>query len=58
MNDATKDEIEAAAEVFRHHGVDIHLPWDGDLDDREQELFKALCDALAAANRVRFMVQP
>jgi len=49
----THGEIEAAAEVFRNHGVDIHLPWEGSLDDREQELFEALREALTAAKRVR-----
>ena len=49
----THGEIEAAAEVFRNAGVDIHLPWEGDLDDREREIFEALRDALMAAERVR-----
>ena len=51
----THGEIEAAAKVFRERGVDIRLPWEGDLDDRERELFEALRDALVAAERARMM---
>lgn len=41
--------VEAAASVFRDHGIDIRCPWNGDLDDVERERFEALCSALDAA---------
>jgi hypothetical protein len=49
----SKAEIEAAAEEMNNHGIDISLPWDGDLDDLERERFDALVAALEAAERVR-----
>jgi hypothetical protein len=49
----SKAEIEAAAEEMNNHGIDIGLPWDGDLDDLERERFDALVAALEAAERVR-----
>ena len=41
--------VEAAARAMAEHGLDIPLPWEGDLDDAERERFEALCAALTAA---------
>ena len=41
--------VEAAARAMAEHGLDIPLPWEGDLDDAERERFEALCASLAAA---------
>ena len=39
--------IEAAA-VFEDYGVEIRMPWEGNLDDREQEFFNSLVRACRA----------
>ena len=41
--------VEVAADVFCSHGIEIHCPWNGGLDDLEQERFDALRAALEAA---------
>jgi hypothetical protein len=46
-------EIEAAVAVLREHGIDIALPWEGDLDDLERERYEALHKALDAARVAR-----
>lgn len=49
MTTPTKEQIEAAAAVMNDHGINICLPWEGDLDDLERERFEALKDAISAA---------
>jgi hypothetical protein len=49
MIEPTRQQIEAAAKVMNSHGIDIALPWEGDLDDLERERYEALRDAIAAA---------
>lgn len=43
-----KHALVEAASVFADHGVEIGMPWESDLDDRERELFDALLRACRA----------
>jgi len=46
--DAEKNTtIEKARDILRKHGIDISLPWEGDLDDQERERFEGLKAAVA-----------
>ena len=42
------DAISEAARVLRVYGIDIALPWDGDLDDLERERYEGLVEACHA----------
>ena len=53
-----KAALEAAAEVFASHGIDISLPWECDLDDLERERFDALDAALEAAWKAMKLLRP
>lgn len=46
MTDEQDAMIEKARDILRKYGVDIALPWEGDLDDREQERFEGLKEAV------------
>ncbi|WP_157100256.1 hypothetical protein [Rhodoplanes sp. Z2-YC6860] len=37
-----------AAMIFQEHGIEIALPWEGDLDDLDRERFQTLRDACRA----------
>jgi hypothetical protein len=41
--------IEAARDAMRERGIEVYLPWEGDLSDLENERYEALCAALIAA---------
>ena len=43
--DDEKHALVAAASAFAYHGVDLRMPWEGNLDEREQEFFNALVRA-------------
>ena len=45
----TERQIQAAIDVMNDHGIDFRAPWECTLDDREQERFEALRDAIGAA---------
>jgi hypothetical protein len=42
LSEPEKAAIEAAARAFSFRGIEFNLPWNGDLDDLEQERFAAL----------------
>lgn len=42
---AEKHALVEASAAMEDHGVDIGLPWEGDLDDREKELYRGLVTA-------------
>jgi len=44
---AEKHALVDAASVFADHGIDISMPWEGDLDDRE----RWLCEGFVRACR-------
>lgn len=48
----TQDQLEHAAAIMRAHGIDIPLPWEGDLDDREFEMFNAFQEAISVVVRM------
>lgn len=48
MNELDHAGLEAAADVFCNNGIDISLPWLGDMDDLERERFNAMCAAITA----------
>lgn len=37
--------VEAGARVMRIHGVDVCVPWEGSMDDRECEVFVGFVEA-------------
>lgn len=45
---AEKHALIEAAEAFGECGIEIPLPWEGDLDDRETELYVALVESCRA----------
>ena len=48
MNTKEKHALVDAASAFTYHGGDIRMPWEANLDDREQEFFQALVRACRA----------
>jgi hypothetical protein len=44
--------LTAAAQAFCNRGVTIACPWEGDLDDREREIFDALVAAIDSYNTI------
>lgn len=42
--------LTAASQAFCNRGIEISVPWDGDLDDLEQERFDAMVAAIDAYN--------
>lgn len=46
---ATKPALEAAAKVMNDGGIEISLPWEGDLDDLERHRYDTFHKALDAA---------
>jgi hypothetical protein len=47
-SEPTKEQLEAAAAALEQHGINISLPWEGDLDDLEKERFDGLKAAVKA----------
>jgi sugar phosphate isomerase/epimerase len=43
---STQDLLAKMAEALERHGITIHCPWDGDLDDEEQERYEGLVAVL------------
>lgn len=41
--------IEAARDELRKHGIDISLPWEGDLDDLERDHYEGLVAAIRSS---------
>jgi hypothetical protein len=37
-----------AAEELRKHGMEVHCPWEGDLDDAELERYNGMVEAIDA----------
>jgi hypothetical protein len=48
----TQEQMDYAAAVLRASGVPIPLPWEGDLDDREREVFDAFQEAISVVVRM------
>lgn len=46
-----KHALIEAASIFEERGLEIPLPWEGTLDDREQELYTALVLACRAYDK-------
>jgi hypothetical protein len=44
--------LTAASRAFCNRGLTISVPWEGDLDDRERELFDAMVAAIDAHNDI------
>ena len=49
LTPADRAIVEAAAKGMAEHGMDIPLPWNGDLDDEERGRFDGLTAGLALA---------
>jgi len=53
INKKTREAaLTAAAQAFCNRGIEIACPWEGDLDDLEQERFDAMKAAIDAYNEV------
>ena len=48
MKTNEKHALIEAAEAFTYHGGEIRMPWEANLDEREQEFFNALVRACRA----------
>jgi len=48
----TEQQMEAVAVILNANGISVSLPWEGDMDDREKEVFSAVRDAVAVALRL------
>lgn len=46
------EQMRAALSVLNQNGFNISAPWDGDLDDLENERFQAVRDAIGVVLRM------
>jgi hypothetical protein len=40
--------LQEARDVWQEHGIEICLPWEGDMDDLDRERFQAMREACQA----------